>query len=122
MLQEEKNIKQIPGESFRRWFHDKTLDLIVWYSQEKNIAGFQLCYQNESEERVLTWLTGKGFCHNRIDDGEGRPDRHKMSPILVPDGKFDRDHILALFEKESREIDPGVKQVVTQTIKKYPLL
>lgn len=120
MLQETKGTSQLPGEPFRRWFSDETFDIIVWYTDNKDIMGFQLCYREALDQKALTWFKGKGFTHKRVDDGEGRPFRHKMTPILVPDGIFERDHVLELFEERSKAIDPEVVRIVTQTIKKYP--
>jgi hypothetical protein len=95
-------------------------DLIVWYTPDNSIMGFQLCYGKGVDEHALTWSEGKGFSHNRIDDGEDCPASHKMTPILVPDGIFEKDNVLALFQKESKAIDPELVRIVTETIKKYP--
>ena len=121
MLQEIEQTKQISSEPFRRWFSDRVIDLIVWYSPDKSvIVGFQLCYRKGIDEHALTWLQGKGFSHNRIDDGEGRPAGHKMTPILLPDGTFEKDSLLTDFEEASREIDPEVVRAVGEMIKRYP--
>ena len=120
MLQEVRQTRQIPGEPFRRWFADQTFDLIVWHFPDHTIEGFQLCYRKGPDEGALTWLKGIGFSHKRVDDGEDSPAHHKMTPILVPDGIFDRDHVLKQFEKESKEIDPEVVRTVMEMLKKYP--
>ncbi len=55
--------------------------------------------------------------------GEGRFSStvtHKLTPILVSDGTFDKDGILALFRNESREIDPSVSAFVYERISAYP--
>ena len=119
MLREQKHIRQISGEPFRRWFSDDIFDLILWYSSDDEVIGFQLCYRFGSEEKALTWLQKSGFSHSRVDDGERHPGLQKMAPILVPDGAFDSQHVLALFEKESKEIDPEVVRVVVQVVKSY---
>jgi hypothetical protein len=120
MLKEIKDARQVEGEPSRRWFADNTLDLIVWHSAANMIIGFQLCYQKGTDEHALTWLSGKGYSHNRVDDGETMPCAHKMTPILVVDGTFDRDRISQHFETESREIDPDVIQFVTKKLLEYP--
>lgn len=120
MLQEVKHVRQIPGEPFRRWFTDNMFDLIVWHDPDHHVTGFQLCYREDADHKALTWQRDSGFTHKRVDDGEGRPFRPKMTPILVPDGVFERDHVLTLFENESKEIDPDVVSIVTRIIKKYP--
>ena len=116
MLREIPNTKQIPGDPFRRWFCDETFDLIVWYSPEDAIIGFQLCYRDGQERKALTWFDGKGFSHDRIDDGEDGAASHMLAPILVPDGAFEQDRILALFERESKEIDPVAVRTVMDVI------
>ena len=88
MLQEVKDVKQVPGDLRRRWFCDEFFDLIVWLDDAGNFHGFQLCYNLESHPRALTWLKDKGFRHDGIDDGESETGRHKSSPILVQDGAF----------------------------------
>jgi hypothetical protein len=119
MLVEIQDTRQIPNEPYRRWFRDQTFDLIVWYASDRQIVGFQLCYRQWPEEKALTWLANTGFSHSRIDDGEGRPDRHKMTPILIPDGIFEVDHVLKLFEKASTGIDREVSAWVARMIKNY---
>lgn len=120
MLRELKEAQQVSGEPFRRWFCDDTFDLILWYSNDRSILGFQLCYREDGDERALTWLKGKGFSHNRVDDGEGRPARHKMTPILVADGTFDGDHVIDLFRQASAQMDQDVAAFVLDTIADYP--
>jgi hypothetical protein len=88
MLQEVKDVRQIPGDLRRRWFCDDYFDLIVWFDPAGSFQGFQLCYDRKLNPRALTWLQDKGYRHNGIDDGEGEAGGHKSSPILVSDGAF----------------------------------
>ena len=80
MLTEIQNVRQIPGEGFRRWFSDNYFDLIVWYDDERKLVGFQLCYDKDGRERALTWTHEHGFQHNRIDSGE-IAGHIKMTPV-----------------------------------------
>lgn len=120
MLKEVQNVRQILGELVRRWFSSSIFDLIVWYSAEGGMHGFQLCYRESANHKALTWFKETGFSHQNIDDGEERPFRQKMAPILVPDGKFESDHILELFEKESKELELELTSAIIKTIKEYP--
>jgi hypothetical protein len=120
MLQELVPTRQISDEPPRRWFTGEQFDLIVWYDGDLEIIGFQLCYQKGSDEHALTWWRDKGFAHDRIDDGEGRPDEQKMTPILVPDGSFDRQALIEAFREQSRAIEPRLVRFVTRTIAAYP--
>jgi hypothetical protein len=119
MLAEIQDVRQNPGEGYRRWFRDDKFDLIVFYPSEGSaeISGFQLCYGRENGERVLTWLKSRGYRHNRIDDGE-IPYHNKMSPILVKDGVFDPDSVLEEFLEVSEGVDDEIIEVVEDRIKK----
>lgn len=120
MLTEVQNTRQIKDEGRRRWFTDSCFDLIVWYERDSSsIAGFQLCYDKEREERALTWRRGAGFDHKRIDDGEVSG-RMKMTPVLIPDGTFDYTVIAERFRRESDTIDPGIRELVYKKLANYP--
>ena len=88
MLTELTHVSQRQGEPKRRWFQSPDEDLIVWYAQDGSILGFQLCYDIRRGERALTWLSGRGYSHERVDDGEVVGLGHKRTPVLVPDGAF----------------------------------
>ena len=118
MLKEIRDVRQNPGEGFRRWFRDDRFDLIVFYPSREmeEIKGFQLCYGKENGERVLTWLKSRGYRHNKVDDGE-IPYRNKMSPILVKDGIFDPDSVLGEFREAAAEVDAEITEVVESRIR-----
>jgi hypothetical protein len=119
-LREIHPTRQISDEPARKWFAGKALDLIVWFAPDKDIQGFQLCYSKGRDEHALTWWRDKGFSHDRIDDGEGRPDEQKMAPILVPDGSFDKQRLISALRENSGEIDRHLVDFVTDTIGRYP--
>ena len=118
MLIEAKEVKQYDGEGYRRWFTDNYFDLIVWYKDD-SIIGFQLCYDKEVKERSVTWIKNKGFAHNKIDDGE-IPGHAKMTPILVPDGIFNKEKIADKFKKESKKIDAEISAFIYSKLITYP--
>ena len=120
MLKEVDSVKQIPGEPFRRWFSSEKLDLIVWYGPDKTgIIGFQLCYPFNEEEKALVWHKDKGFLHQKVDSGEDKLYQYKLTPILLPDGVFDKDGLLSWFEAESREIDQDIGFFVRDKVNQY---
>ena len=119
MLREILNVSQMPG-AHRRWFASSFLDIIVWYDNEMAITGFQLCYDKGREEKALTWRRDYGYSHNRIDDGEGRTYRQKMTPILVADGIFEYKEVSERFKKESKEIDAGIAQFIYEKLLQFP--
>jgi len=119
VLYEVRKTRQVPGEALRRWFSDENFDLIVWYSSKGAICGFQLCYRLGPEEKALTWFADKGFSHNTVDDGEDRPGRSKMTPILVPDGEFEKAMVLKLFKAAGEEIDAGIVDFVESKLLEF---
>lgn len=119
MLTEIKGVRQFEGEPRRRWFDDQYFELIVWAEHDGRIVGFQLCYDVRHDERALTWWEGVGYSHNRIDEGEDRPGKHKSTPLVMKDGAFDRNLIAARFDEASREIDREVVALVAEELKLY---
>ncbi len=105
-------VRQIPGEPRRRWFHDDFFDLIVWSNQDTNILGFQLCYDIARDQRALTWRNDSGFSHNRVNAGKDILYRHKMPPVLIFDGIFNRETIIQRFKRESTMINKTVASFV----------
>ena len=117
MLREINNPRQIKDEMPRRWFSDDAMDLIVWLDENDNIAAFQLCYDKPFAEHALSWAKDSGFMHNRVDDGEGRPDSHNSTPILVPDGEVNLKTIAEKFRKLAMDIDSGTADFVIQKLR-----
>jgi hypothetical protein len=113
-------IDQGGGQAERRWFTGESFDFIVWYSTDGVMVGFQICYREHSQERALTWLREAGFSHMRVDDGEGRSGKYKMTPTLVPDGTFDKETVLRLLSEASGAIDPSIVKSVCTIIQRYP--
>ena len=109
MLKECKNVRQIKGDRKRRWFSNDYFDLIVWFDEDEEIFGFQLCYDIKRFERALTWREDIGYSHNRIDSGEYGGLNLKASPILVRDGYFNKVEIDDRFLKESAGIDQKIE-------------
>jgi hypothetical protein len=118
MLREIQNARQVDGEGFRRWFTDEYFDLIVWYSDDRLLVGFQLCYDKQEKERALTWTREHGFQHNRIDSGEV-PGHSKMTPIIIADGTFHGDPVIERFSTASANIDPVIASFVMDTVKGF---
>jgi len=85
--------KRVDNEPARRWFWSARCDLIVWLSGNGALLGFQFCYDKEDLERALTWMSGRGFSHMRVDTGPTKRD----APLLVADGPIDAARILNLF-------------------------
>ena len=119
MLREMTKVSQVPGEPRRRWFSSNAFDLIVWLDGAGGIGGFQLCYDRERDEKVLTWKAPDGYSHMAVDDGEGRAGRHKASPILVPGKAFQPGALEENFRKEAAELPHEIVELVLQKIAAY---
>jgi hypothetical protein len=103
---------------YRRVFVDDNgfFSLYIWYKNESEIIGFQLCYYNNYY--AVTWDKDHGFVHEKIDQGTGLG-RWRGTPILVPDGDFDKEMIIGLFNKSSKHIEPSIAQFVYQKLLEY---
>lgn len=109
-LREITGIRQHPGERERRWFTCDAMDLYVWYERTE-ITAFELCYDKPHRQRSLRWDHGRGFRHDRIDDGESTPLRN-ATPIAVPDGECDRAGLARRFAALADDVDPAVRAFV----------
>jgi len=118
LLKEIKHVRQIAGEPLRRWFSSSWFDLIVWYSTDNQICGFQLCYAKNIAERAFTWKNTGQHSHFAVDDGESRSHHHKSSPVLVADGSFNAEQTLVRFKSESSELPPDISQFVIEKLQR----
>ncbi len=107
-------------KSRRRWFSDDYFDLIVWAAPDGSPTGFQLCYDKYKKERALTWTTGNGYSHERVDDGESNPSKN-LTPILVPNGVCPTQHILERFLERSTELDSRLRSFIVDKLREYHL-
>jgi hypothetical protein len=119
-MKEHLNVRQIPGESKRRWFHSENFDLIVWQSDDQGFSGFELCYDKLRGEHSISWKKNSGFSHMAVDDGEGRPGKYKASPIMAADGIFDAQRVYASFLKVSATLPKEVAIFVLLALRQYP--
>jgi hypothetical protein len=119
MLKEIVNVRQIVGEPRRRWFTDRYFDLYVWVGEDKDIEGFQLCYDKDMNQRALTWNRPSNYKHNRVYDGEENPLQPKRTPVLVADGVFDCLSVAECFRRESMSIDPDINKFVYEKLVGY---
>ena len=114
------NVRQFLGDPERRWFYSKDFDLIVWFSDDQGITGFELCYDKQRNQRSIEWSKAGGFRHMGVDDGEQRPGKHKSTPILVPDGIFDAARVYSDFLEVSKLLPEEIASYVLQAIEQHP--
>jgi hypothetical protein len=112
MLVEAKNVVQQSGEATRRWFYDKDFDLYTWHNAAGDIVRFELCYDKSQHERALIGDRKSGYSHVKVDGGEEKLGRYKMTPIFVADGVFDYKRISKEFKAASNNIEQELAQFV----------
>ena len=110
--------RAVTGDYDRRWISDDYFDLIVWYTARNTIHGFQLCYDKPHWERALTWLSDRGFSHMEVDSGENDPHTNR-TPVLVPDGSFPADPVLAEFARRASTLPLELRQLVTDKVSEF---
>ena len=99
---------------------DNDIELIVWFGASGEIEGFQLCYYLIDNEYALTWRKGKGYSHNKIDEGEDTPLKN-LSPILIPDGIPAIQRLSRLFAENSGAVEDAIRRFVLDRFEKYPV-
>jgi hypothetical protein len=114
VFREFKNVRQEPGLR-RRWFDSPDLELVVWYDSAGTQTGFQLIYWLRDGERALTWRTGAGFKHCRIDAGDDSPLKN-MSPVLYADGVVPWPHVEQLFHRCAESLDPDLREHIVSRL------
>ncbi len=98
-MEERVGVRQIQGESKRRWFASDDFDLIVWLSDDERLIAFELCYDKRGKERSIRWSNNSGYLHMAVDDGEQVLGKHKETPILIADGLFDSKQVHSNFQR-----------------------
>jgi hypothetical protein len=83
VIAEIRNVRQNPGDRFRRWFVDDQIEIFVWYEPDGGIFGFQICCKSSDASLVSTWTRMRGFSHSILDEGEDKPTVNR-SPLLRP--------------------------------------
>lgn len=117
-LREIAQVRQVPGESRRRWFTSDDLDLIVWLGRHGEPYGFQLCYgKRERDERAVTWWPERGLTHATVDEGRRDPLTVKGSPTLAPTPVYEPAKVAALFDAARRDLQPEIADFVAQHLK-----
>ena len=119
-MREFVNVRQVPGESKRRWFSSPEFDLIVWQADDGSHRGFELCYRTGHRERAIVWTREGGYRHMAVDDGEGRAGAHKATPIMGLDGRFDAEAVHAAFAAARTAVPEDIATFVLTTLRAHP--
>jgi hypothetical protein len=119
MLREIRPVRQSSQHTFRRWFTDADMDLFIWFSNQTPV-GFQLSYGKRELEHVISWERESGFSHSRVDDGEDRPARYKMTPILLSSSGLNLSQIARSFLAASEAMDPSLADFIYARLLEHP--
>jgi len=112
-------VTQTEQEPRRRWFADEYFDLVVWLSDTSTVVAFELCYDGPRVERAVRWSGDHGYGHFRVDTGEETPMRNR-TPILISDGSFPKEQVVAGFSQASATLDPAIRTFVLRRLQEFP--
>jgi len=116
MLKEFPRIRQDAG-SYRRLFSDDSYDLYVWYDEGRTrITGFQLLYFENGEQKVYTWVKGKGSDHMGVDDWDSS--RFNKTPLLVVDGIPNYGRLFSEMTKELSGVEEEIRALVLDVLER----
>jgi hypothetical protein len=115
VLREILDVLQDDPSSRRRWFHDEYFDLFVRQTSGE-LAGFELCYGIDVDERALVWSRGQGYFHDgRTSDGEF------IGARLASGDPLEADPIIARFELASDGLPEALRLELETHLCEYAL-
>ena len=120
MLREVRNTRQAHDEPPRRFFFSHEQDLWVWFGEDGAPVAFQLAYGKYRNEHAIRWKAGRGFVHQKVDDGESAGVLVKQAPILLADGIFDAAAVLERFLELSAEMPWEIADFVAARLREHP--
>jgi hypothetical protein len=115
-MREVDGVRQPPGAGHRRWFVDPAMELAVWQDASGRVVAFQLAYDRDCDEHVVSWRAGGGLRHDAVDDGEWPTGRCKRAPMLLPDGPIPRRRLRSAFQARAGALDPGIRRAVLRAL------
>ena len=119
ILYEVTRIQQKAGEPRRRWFFSHEQDLLIWFGDDGEPSGFQLCYGKYRNERAIRWRADRGFTHYSVDDGESGA-VSSDTPILREEGNFAAPQVLRRFIELSEKIPLEIVGFVAERLREHP--
>ena len=103
----------------KRWFSDSDMDLFVWFRNQMPIQ-FQLSYNKQYREHAISWDNNSGFRSSRVDTGEQRSGRYKMTPLLVGNDEVDCRLLAREFLQHSDNLEPTLADFIYARLLEYP--
>ncbi|MGK0297912.1 MAG: hypothetical protein ACI9XC_001529 [Gammaproteobacteria bacterium] len=112
MLTEIINLNKTSRELDRRWFSDPSIDLYVWYNHNKEIVEFQISYDKQTNEKILSWDSESGFTNHNVDSGNVEPNKMKRSPIMTQGEQQNITYIKNIFITSAQKLEHDLYQFI----------
>jgi len=119
MLREITTVRQNSSDLKRRWLTDADMVLFVWF-RDQAPTGFQLSVGKASVEYSISWKHDTEFSHHCIDDGENRPGRYKMTPIMLDQTEINMCQIARDFLAASDAMDSALANFIYACLLEHP--
>ena len=100
-----------------RWFQGDALDLFVWDSETDVVASLQLTVSSGAEEHAFLWSEAEGVRIATVDSGT-RPGKYPATPTFQDSRDVDLRALLGAFDEQSVYIDPRVRTLVLDLLRK----
>ena len=100
-----------------RWFQGDALDLFVWESEAGSLDSLQLTLSYGAEEQAFLWSAAEGVRAATVDAGT-RPGKYPAAPTFQESRHVDLRAMLGAFDEHSVYIDPRVRSLVLDLLRK----
>lgn len=113
-LHEMPNVRQNEGEHFRRWFLSEECDLTVWF-EGKMIVMFQFSYDNNQQEKAVTWKIRQNLKHNLVSGNDHSPTKNEAA-ILTNLSSVNKDYIIRKFQVQAKNIEFAIGDFILNVL------
>jgi len=111
-------IREVPGDLPRKWLSDDSIELVVWFSENDQIFGFQIHYDLHDQLKAFRFTRDSGFSHHLIDSGEDDP-AVNCSPILSESTPVNISQVESLFRSHSKELPSDIRNFILDRILEF---
>ena len=119
-LCENKDVRQRPGEGYRRWFLNNYFDIIVWYEKKDgDIKGFQICYEKNGREKAFTWEPKAVSSHYVSTSGFDKSESSFDSAILMGHAGKIPGEVIDKLNSDQGELDSDLLNNFIEKITSY---
>ena len=108
---------ETPTPDGARWFQGDALDLSVWENDTDVADSLQLTVSRGAEEQAFLWSAAEGIRAATVDAGT-RPGRYPAAPTFHDSRDVDLRALLEALDEQSVYIDPRVRILVLDLLRK----